>query len=272
MRKLVLGLLFTVLTLKAFAQKDFKVYFENTEDGGIEVYADNNEFCPISVRLSFELVNMKSSKGNNRIFAVPARSKKVPLTQITQIRKGKFKFSYKTRYNYGNHNLTNYDKDFKYFLPFEKGQSFEVSQGYNGSFSHQGENALDFKMDIGTKVMAVRKGTVVRVIDTNNKTCPKKDCEKYNNLILIYHSDGTFAKYAHIKKNGAKVKVGDVVKKGQLIAESGNVGRSTGPHLHLVIFLQKLEERRTLKTMFLKDEGNTTGFLKEKNTYSKIYD
>ncbi len=271
MRELILSLLLIAISFEAFAEKDFKVYFEKTEKG-FEVYADNNEFCPISLKISFELLNMKSSKGNNKIFVVPARSKKVSLTQITKIRNGKYKFSYKTRFNYGDHNSSVYDKTFKYNLPFEKGETFKVSQGYNGSFSHQGKNALDFKMDIGTKIMATRKGVVIRVVDTNNKTCPEEDCEKYNNLILIYHTDGTFAEYVHIKRNGAKVKVGDIVEKGQLIAESGNIGRSTGPHLHLVIFIQKIEERRTLKTLFLKNEGNTTGFLKEKKEYLKNYD
>ena len=42
-------------------------------------------------------------------------------------------------------------------LPFENGQKFKISQGYNGAFSHQNENALDFDMPIGTKILAARE-------------------------------------------------------------------------------------------------------------------
>jgi murein DD-endopeptidase MepM/ murein hydrolase activator NlpD len=52
-------------------------------------------------------------------------------------------------------------------------------------------------------------------------------------MIVIAHSDEIFTVYAHNKKN--KVDKGDRVKKGQQIAEVGNTGRSTGPHLHFEI-------------------------------------
>lgn len=55
----------------------------------------------------------------------------------------------------------------------------------------------------------------------------------YGNQIIINHGNGFVTVYAHNYKN--LVGVGDIVKKGQLIAYLGNTGRSTGPHLHYEI-------------------------------------
>jgi len=152
-----------------------------------------------------------------------------------------------------------------------KDEAYVINQGYMGKSTHKGINALDFSMPLGTEILAVRSGVVVKVIQSNDKSCIQKECVKFNNLIIIYHKDGTFAEYVHIKKNGSKVKVGDLVTQDQLIGLSGNVGRTTGPHLHLEIFLQHIDKRNTLKTKFLTDEGSIPQFLREKETYSRKY-
>ena len=52
----------------------------------------------------------------------------------------------------------------------------------------------------------------------------------YGNLVEINHGNGYATRYAHCKE--LLVKVGDVVKKGAVIARMGSTGRSTGPHVH----------------------------------------
>jgi murein DD-endopeptidase MepM/ murein hydrolase activator NlpD len=52
----------------------------------------------------------------------------------------------------------------------------------------------------------------------------------YGNLIEIDHGEGLVTRYGHNKQ--LNVKIGDVVTKGQVIAEMGNTGRSTGAHVH----------------------------------------
>src|SRR4051812_2076996 len=53
------------------------------------------------------------------------------------------------------------DNSFVYSLPYEKGKTHMLVQGYMSSFSHKGEYALDFKMKKGTKICAARSGIVI---------------------------------------------------------------------------------------------------------------
>ena len=126
-------------------------------------------------------------------------------------------------------------------------------------------------MPIGTPITAVRDGIVIRLVENNTQNCPREECGKFNNYLIIYHSDGTFAEYTHLKKNGVLVNAGDKVKQGQVIASSGNTGYSSGPHLHLMVFLDKTKKRETLPTKFKIGDGNTSIFLKEKETYTREY-
>jgi len=268
--KSILLFLVLALSVNSFSQIKLNVYNEKTENG-FKILADNNEFCPVSVKLELDLKNLSSSNGNNKIYIIPSNTKGFLITNLQIIAsQTPYSFKTKTNSNYGDINQTNY-VDYNYSLPFQTGSSFSVFQGYNGNLSHQNENSLDFTMPLGTEISAAREGTVIKVVVKNNIHCADKKCAEYNNYVLVYHNDGTFSKYVHLKLNGAVVKEGDVIKENDLIGYSGNVGWSTGPHLHFMAYFQRLDKVETIKTKFKINEGKESQILLEKNAYLKNY-
>jgi len=119
-----------------------------------------------------------------------------------------------------------------YRLPYPSGETYRISQGYFGDFSHHDKNAIDFAMPIGTPVLAARAGIVVASSKQNTR---KYRNPKLSNYIYIQHQDRTIAKYHHLKFGGIQVEIGQKVSQGELIALSGNTGNSTGPHLHFEV-------------------------------------
>ena len=267
-----LFILFFLCVIQQSFADDAKISFSNEKtNNGFKMLVTNDEFCPVSFKIDFELTNLKSTQGNNKIFVVPAKTKNFVFTELEIIKPAKYGFTYKTLANFGDHNQTSYDADFEYALPFEKGKSFEIHQGYFGKSTHHNENSLDFKMPVSTPILAARDGIVVKIVKHNYITCFEKKCAEFNNYILIYHTDGTFARYVHLKKEGVTVKEGDAVKQNDLIGYSGNTGWSNGPHLHFMIFSQKIDQQITIQTKFKINDGSETALLKEKETYFKNY-
>jgi murein DD-endopeptidase MepM/ murein hydrolase activator NlpD len=128
------------------------------------------------------------------------------------------------------------DTSYLYALPYEKGRSFRIIQGYFGVFSHKERAALDFKMKQGTKVCAARDGIVVRVKEDSDRGGLNKKYRTDGNNVVIQHQDGSRAGYWHLQKDGALVNVGDTVKQGQVIALSGKTGYAATAHLHFLVW------------------------------------
>jgi murein DD-endopeptidase MepM/ murein hydrolase activator NlpD len=126
-----------------------------------------------------------------------------------------------------------------YRAPYAVGTAHVVTQTYPVSDTHRTRDsmyAVDFAMPVGTNVVAARDGIVFDVASTNFKGGP--DQEEYAdlaNLVRILHDDGTFAVYAHLNWNTIRVRPGDRVTAGEYIADSGNTGFTSGPHLHFAV-------------------------------------
>jgi murein DD-endopeptidase MepM/ murein hydrolase activator NlpD len=85
---------------------------------------------------------------------------------------------------------------------------------------------LDFAAPVGTPIYAAAGGVVVT----------QEFHFQYGNMIEVDHGNNLISRYAHTSK--VFVKKGDLIKRGQKIAEVGTTGRSTGPHLHFEVLVQ----------------------------------
>ena len=100
-----------------------------------------------------------------------------------------------------------------------------------GAYNGKGHNGVDFRAAPGTSVRSVLKGTVTATGDTDTVA----GCYSYGKWILVKHNNGLSSLYAHLSY--ISVKKGDQVLTGHVIGYSGNTGYSTGPHLHLGVFV-----------------------------------
>jgi murein DD-endopeptidase MepM/ murein hydrolase activator NlpD len=156
---------------------------------------------------------------------------------------------------------------YEYELPFQKGASYRVIQGYGGLFSHQHIAAIDFEMPVGTPVCAAREGVIYSYKDNSNEGGIFSGYKNKANYIIIRHDDGSFGCYWHLKRNGVLVKSGHV-SKGQQIGLSGGTGLVIRPHLHFSV-KRKLNYQMDsfVKTKFRTAEG--LSLLKNREIYKR---
>ncbi len=120
---------------------------------------------------------------------------------------------------------------------FTSGFGLRIDPFTGKSAFHEG---VDFIAEIGTPIMAAAGGVVV-YSDYHSE---------YGNMIDIDHGNDFVSRYAHAAKR--LVKPGQVVLRGQKIAEVGSTGRSTGPHLHFEVRHRGLPQN---PSRFLKAPG-----------------
>ena len=244
---------------------------EDQPNGDIVIFAKNIGYCPLTVDIQFpELINMDTDVSLPFTAVVPTRSEKYKLMTVSPsktLKSGRMSYRYSFNYNVGDILNAKHDDAYEYLLPFSSNQSYIVGQGYGGRFSHQNMNCLDFNMDVGSKVCAAREGTVIRVKEDSNTGCKSASCQGKANYIVIYHEDGTSARYIHLKHNGSKVKIGDKVKAGDVIGYSGNTGWSSGPHLHFEVNQPGKNIVYTVPTKF-KTKNGIEHHLKEGTRYT----
>ena len=111
--------------------------------------------------------------------------------------------------------------------------SVDVAQGQRSNHKGDGSKNSDYYA-YGQDILAPADGTVVQVVDGVPENPPGVTdiYYRFGNAITLSIGSGEYAVLAHLQPGSAKVRVGDRVSRGQVIARCGNSGNSTAPHLH----------------------------------------
>jgi ribosomal protein S17 len=160
-----------------------------------------------------------------------------------------------------------------------------VSQGYDSDITHKGDwsKALDFVIVdsqmktyssyaakpenfycYGKPVLSPAAGYVQEIIDhiEDNEIGKINRKDNWGNTIVISHGQGLFTKMCHLRKDSFKVRVGDRVRTGEVLAACGNSGRSPEPHLHFQVQLTPYVGSKTYAYPFQSFMTRQNGLMK----------
>ena len=206
----------------------------------IQFHATNEFHAPVELVLALDVLeNVERPPPDQSMnWLLPPRSETELLRLDTVSGAGVPNISYRFLYLHGDPKAV-HRIDRPYRAPFAIANKFMVSQAFPIQVTHNTADsnyAVDFAMPVGTDVYAARGGTVIEVASTNFRAGFNPGEKGASaNLVRILHDDGTIGVYAHLNWNTIRVKPGDEVKRGEYIADSGNTGFSSGPHLHFVV-------------------------------------
>ncbi len=235
----------TKTSAKSQARKgQVRLKVRNASEG--RIFEVRNDF-DVPVRVELRLQRTVNVAGAERpIRQVVAPRSTVQLAVIRKRQQG-FPMHFDQSFNYspqlavgtlppladGAPSATGSGLGYGYAWPWREG-NYYVTQGAGGDFSHhtpKGRYAVDIAMPEGTPISAARAGTVIDVESGQFGHGPSPS----GNFVRIAHEDGSQSAYLHLRRGSVKVRPGERVEIGTPLAESGNTGRSTGPHLHFVV-------------------------------------
>ncbi len=250
-----------VRRLAASSEDDVVIRRRETETG-FEVIAENRRHVPVELVLAaMDLENLEAAGQRDVRTVIPARTGSVVLglDRVDPALPGRFRFRYE--YLPGDP-AARHDPEVLYRFPFAPATRQRVTQAWPDLSTHDSlasRHAVDIAAPVGTGVYAARAGTVFEVAAQHFRggTDRERDLPRAN-LVRILHDDGTMAVYAHLNWDSIRVRPGEAVARGQYIADSGNTGYTTGPHLHFVVQRNAGLRLESLPVRFAGPEGPVT--------------
>lgn len=108
-----------------------------------------------------------------------------------------------------------------------------ITQGYKKGV-HDGVDLVNTNSK-GEHILGWEVAHSDGVVVATRNNCTGFEKGSYGNYVKLRHNDGYYTLYAHMAYKTVKVKVGDKVKKGQVLGYMGNTGYSFGGHLHFEV-------------------------------------
>jgi hypothetical protein len=238
MRLLIFSLSILLIS-STYSLAQITVESERDKDGNVLIFATNTESIPYSVILNFStLQNLTTSGGGNVTAIAPPGRSQLTRLKPTVIGQGT---SYNYSYSFAKGNVYGKSKeDPTYLIPVAAGtkitalQMVHLENKLGANRSNDEYVGVSFRFEEPTQIVAPRKGIVAEVKMSNTDLKENLDFASSENHIEIYHEDGTITKLMVLKPGSEKVKVGDLVFPGDVLADSGGENYRSGRHVRLV--------------------------------------
>jgi len=234
-----LFLMFGLFSFHNAKAEEIQVTHKVNSDNSVDFFY--TKVVPGSYTISIKFNRLDNGRNGN--FQRVIKGKSGRLFSISAIDKNKIiQFNYVFSYVRGDMNAK-IDREFAYLLPFKDESSISVREmtylwnNYTDAKIPKDWKAYLFETAFIDTIYAARKGIVIEVIDNFSIDHDKLFASNHNR-ILIEHADGTVASYENSIKNGALVKLGDIVFANSPIAVFRN---------------SKIESRLAFKLYYLKN-------------------
>jgi hypothetical protein len=204
----------------------------------IQLIATNGCLCIIMVRVTVEQSRLPEVASGKVYEATLDPGERRVLLQAQRGEEAKDSLHYHWTMTLGSPQAV-HAPERPYRVPFALGASFLVSQAYPTQITHvtpDSRYAVDIALPDGTQVYAARAGTVIDVRHDAFLGAIDPALLDQANEVQILHADGTIAVYAHLHWDSIRVHTGQQVVRGEYIADSGNTGFTSGPHLHFAVW------------------------------------
>ncbi len=212
---------------------------ERTTGDGVALIAQSTYFAPVQIGFRLRpLENVSADTPRVGLDVLPPRGEKELVVVKRAVDGVELRFESDFQYLPGAPGAQ-HRPELPYRLPYALSSAVRVSQAFPVVMTHMdasSRHAIDFVMPVGTDVFAARDGVVIEVASDffESGTNMAVDGPRAN-VVRVLHGDGTMALYVHLNWNTIRVVPGQRVRRGEYLADSGNTGFSTGPHLHFVV-------------------------------------
>ena len=223
---------------RRFERPEVRLY-ERAVPGGVALIARSTYFSPVQIGYRVRAIeNVSSDTQRTGLAVVPTRGELELVVVRKSVAEVELRFETDFEYIPGEPGVEHRPEQ-PYRLPYALSTAVRVSQAFPDQLTHAdpaSQHAVDFVMPVGTDVFAARDGIVIEVASDffENGTDREVDGPRAN-VVRVLHGDGTMALYVHLNWNTIRVVPGQRVRRGEYLADSGNTGFSTGPHLHFVV-------------------------------------
>jgi murein DD-endopeptidase MepM/ murein hydrolase activator NlpD len=213
--------------------------FERSVARGVVLIAQNTYFAPVQIAFRLQPIeNVSADTPRSGLEVLPPRSQTELVVVGKSVEQAELRFDSEFQFLPGAPSAEHLP-EMPYRFPYALSTAVRVSQTFPDTTTHAdpaSQHAVDFVMPIGTDVFAARDGVVIEVASDffESGTDLALDGPRAN-VVRVLHDDGTMALYVHLNWNTIRVVPGQRVRRGEYLADSGNTGFSTGPHLHFVV-------------------------------------